>query len=150
MDASEVTPAGSSSVAIISGVYWDTYFGTSGRVPTKLISPLRMLMSCGSSSRRQPRSSLPIRVMRMSFLTVTALPSFGASCTMVRTLKMRNSLPYWVTRTCRKKTVPGESSLMQMARTSSTGDSTTSSAADSRRSVRRLQNRAIFFLRRAS
>ena len=48
-------PKGKGRVAVISGVYRETYFGTSGRVPTKLISPSRILNSCGSSSRRHLR-----------------------------------------------------------------------------------------------
>ena len=45
MEAVEVTPAGSSKVARICGVYCWTYSGTSGLVPTKLIVPRRMSMS---------------------------------------------------------------------------------------------------------
>ena len=98
MLASEVTPAGRSSVARISSVYACTYRGTSGLVPTKDISPTKILNSCGSSSRRYFLKKRPHRVTRLSLLTVTWEPRLSALLTMVRNLKIRNTRPYVVTR----------------------------------------------------
>ena len=49
---------------------------TSGRVPTKDISPLRTFTSCGNSSKRTRRMKFPTFVIRLSFAEVTRLPFF--------------------------------------------------------------------------
>ena len=46
--------------------YWATAYGTSGRGPTRLISPRSTFHSCGSSSRLVRRRNAPTRVIRGS------------------------------------------------------------------------------------
>ena len=67
MLASLVTPAGRRRVAFISGVYFSAYLATSGLVPTKLISPVKMFTSCGSSSSRHFLTIFPTGVILSSF-----------------------------------------------------------------------------------
>ena len=114
----DVSPAGRSNVAYISFVYFFTYSGTSGLVPTSVISPLIMLNTCGNSSALIFLKTFPTLVILSSLSTVTEAPSFGASTTIVRNLYMRNILPYCVTLSCLKKTGPLASSFIQTAMTS--------------------------------
>ena len=66
--------------AVLSFSYWAAISGRSGRGPTMLISPLRMLISWGSSSKRIARMMRPTGVMRSSWsLARRATPSFSAS-----------------------------------------------------------------------
>ena len=114
----DVSPAGNRSVAYISFVYFLTYSGTSGLVPTSVISPLRILKSCGNSSALIFLNTRPTLVILLSLSTVTEAPSFGASTTIVRNLYILNILPYCVTLSCLKNTGPLESSFMHTAMTS--------------------------------
>ena len=59
----------------ISSLNFSTKNGLSGLGPTRLMSPFRILKSCGSSSMLVLRINLPIPVTLGSFLTVHALRS---------------------------------------------------------------------------
>ena len=89
----EVSPAGKSSVANISLVYFSTYFGTSGRAPTKVISPIKILISCGNSSNLNFLSILPILVILGSLLLVKS-PCFSEFSYIVLNFNIKNSFPY--------------------------------------------------------
>ena len=58
----------------------------SGLGPTTAISPLKIFQSCGSSSNRHFRSTLPTRVMRSSSLFASCGPCSSALQTMLRNL----------------------------------------------------------------
>src|ERR1700719_570857 len=69
----------------------ETNVGRSGRGPTKLISPLRTLISCGNSSTRVRRMKRPMAVTRGSLMFAqAACPSFSASLVMLRNLSNVN------------------------------------------------------------
>ena len=69
----------------MTSVYWAMISGRSGLGPMKDISPRRILISWGSSSRRHLRITFPIGVMRSSFFCARrATPSFSASVRMLR------------------------------------------------------------------
>ena len=55
-------------------MYCSTKYGRSGRGPTKLISPLRMLTSWGISSMRYLRRKRPADVMRASSSSASTGP----------------------------------------------------------------------------
>ncbi len=68
-----------------------------GRGPTRLISPLSTLISCGNSSMFVFLRNLPKAKMRQSpFFVTTGLPSTGFTSLMyiVLNLKQGNSLPF--------------------------------------------------------
>ena len=54
--------------------YWSTSRGGAGLGPTRLISPLSTLMSCGSSSRLELRRNRPSGVTRGSSRILNAAP----------------------------------------------------------------------------
>ena len=70
------------------------------------MSPTSTLMSWGSSSTLLLRRNLPTGVMRLSLPVVIFKPAL--SLRMERNLKIRNGLPSFPMRTCRKNTPPGE------------------------------------------
>ena len=111
----DVSPAGKSSVAYISLEYCFTYSGTSGLVPTSVISPARMLNNCGNSSALIFLKSFPILVILLSLSTVTEAPSSLALTTIVLNLYILNILPYCVTLSCLKNTGPLESHFISIA-----------------------------------
>ena len=80
-----VTPGLTHMMHCCSSVYCSVYSSSSGRGPTKLISPFRMLNSWGSSSSFSRRIIRPARVTRLSFLAVHP-PVLSASTTMLRNL----------------------------------------------------------------
>ena len=108
-------------------------------MPTKVISPDNMLSNCGSSSNLHPRNAFPTFVILVSPFVVTCVPILSALLTIVRNLKIRKVLPYVVTLTCRKKTGPLESSLMQTASIKSSGDKSTSNTPATIISKRRFR-----------
>jgi len=75
---------------------------TSGRGPTKLISPIKTLMSWGSSSIFVLRKILPTRVIRRSVEVVTVVFK-TESVRIVRILIILKLFPNRPTRDCRKK-----------------------------------------------
>src|SRR5437867_3706548 len=87
------------------------------------MSPVRTLISCGSSSSFSRRNQPPICVTRGSTPTVSGMLCEAASGTMVRNFQMRNGRPRYPTRLCRKKTGPRSSSLIKNAIASKSGQS---------------------------
>ena len=70
----------------ISSSYFSASSGRSGLGPTTAISPLKIFQSCGSSSNRHFRSTLPTRVMRSSSLFASCGPCSSALQTILRNL----------------------------------------------------------------
>ena len=123
--------------------------GRSGRGPTRLISPLRILNTCGNSSKRVRRRNRPTFVIRSSLsLASTGPDSFSASATMVRNLQIRNILLFWVTLSCVYSTGPLLSSLIQRAMISINGEAARSAIAENSRSQNRLKTRCIVVRRK--
>ena len=137
-----------------SSTRWSSSSG-SGRGPTRLISPLSTLRSCGSSSIESRRSVCPKLVTRGSFgiLSIRASPfvtcmlrwatssrRVSASATIVRNLNIRKGLSPQPMRSWRKKTGPAESSLILIAMNAKTGASRSSATADRTRSSVRLRS----------
>ncbi len=121
---------------------------TSGRGPTRLISPRRTLNSCGSSSsdvraqearRRASRAGRRLILNMPSPTSLSARSSSfrsSASTTIERNLKIRKCRPSRPTRTWRKKTGPLESSRIASAIAAISGP-TASSPIDGRDEVER-------------
>ena len=104
-----------------------TKCGSSGRGPTRLMSPFSTLISCGSSSMLVFRNSCPNLVLRGSASLVQAV--FSSLFTrMDRNFSIRNSFRLNPTRVCRNNTGPGEESFTPRAMNSISGDSTRSPA----------------------
>jgi hypothetical protein len=59
-------PRGHGEPLSLPGFIFSTKYGISGRGPTQLISPMRMLNSCRSSSKLERRRNFPHRVTRGS------------------------------------------------------------------------------------
>src|SRR5690348_4354196 len=112
--------------------------GTSGRGPTIDMSPTRTLSSCGSSSSLVRLRKAPMRVIRGSARTVSALPAREASETIERNLKIRNGRPFLPTRCWRKRTGPGLSNLIMNAMAIRNGSNRVRPAADPTMSIERL------------
>src|SRR3954465_13316054 len=99
---------------------------TSGRGPTRPISPRRTLKSCGSSSSDSRRRCWPSRVVRGSSAILNnpscslrsrsvSLSSSAPSC-IERNFSMENGSPPRPIRVCRKKTGPRPPPLTAPAR----------------------------------
>src|SRR5213593_2218261 len=112
--------------------------GSSGRGPTKDISPLRMLKSCGSSSILYRRSSAPKGKTRGSFLAVIVLAKAPHCVCMVRNLYMVKSFPLRPTRRALYTLGPGLARRMPTATRPSSGATTTSAIKETTISKRRL------------
>ena len=72
------------------------WLNSAGRGPTKLISPFKMLQSCGSSSKLDLRMNEPIGVSHWSGLCSKCVANAGVSMRIVRNLgilKMRLCRP---------------------------------------------------------
>ena len=78
-----------------------------GRGPTMLISPTRMLQSCGSSSRLDLRKNLPAGVNQRAESTSRCVASAGVSMRMVRNFGILK-ITLRPTRSDQKRSVPGE------------------------------------------
>src|SRR5690606_5253518 len=65
-----VSPWGVFSRARCQSLYISTSYGSAGRGPTRLMSPLRTFQSCGSSSMLSFLRTLPTRVTRGSFVSL--------------------------------------------------------------------------------
>ena len=131
-----------------SGRYRATICSSSGRGPTRLISPRTTFQSCGSSSRLVLRRTRPTRVTRGSRTSLktgsgrrsTSTRSerrSSASQTIVRNLSIRNGLPFAPTRVWWKSTGPLDV-FTASASARRSGDSTTSRSTESVRSIARL------------
>ncbi|OFW11082.1 MAG: hypothetical protein A3H27_05080 [Acidobacteria bacterium RIFCSPLOWO2_02_FULL_59_13] len=82
----------------------------------------------------------PIRVILGSSAGVDGPPILSAFATIVRNLKILNSLPCRPTRTPRKNTGPGEFTLMSPAITRNTGHRNTIATADTTVSKARFKH----------
>ena len=122
-------PGFTSRTFLSARLYFAVYSGTSGRGPTRLISPRSTLNSCGSSSILLRRRSLPILVIRRSPEAVIFSPCLSAPRTMLRNLMTWKGLPFWPTRHCRKKIGPRDSSRTASAQRRRKGAAITNTAA---------------------
>ena len=102
--AGPVRPGRMDSSNRSSPVSLSAYPGTSGRGPTKLISPIKIFQSSGNSSSLYLRKTAPSGVILLSPLTDMELPPWFTA--MVRNLCMTNKWPYRPTRFCENNTGP--------------------------------------------
>src|SRR6185437_114798 len=79
-----------------------------GRGPTRLMSPRRTLMHCGSSSSLSQRRKRPKFVICPGAADATRAIGSESEWNMVRNLKIVNGFPNRPMRDCRKMTGPGE------------------------------------------
>src|SRR3990172_8550372 len=100
-------------------------------------------MSCGNSSILNQRRIWPTRVTRGSRLTVSREPIWYAPVTIVRNLKIRNSFPPSPTRSWRKNTGPGLSSLIRAATSSRNGSNTIKPTTATRTSALRFSIKGL-------
>ncbi len=114
-------PGLTSRTLLSLGVYFSAYSGTSGRGPTRLISPRTTLSNCGISSSFVILRIFPTLVMRASPNAVSLDPCLSVPSIMVRNLKIWKVLPYCPTRRWRKKMGPRESSRTATAQRRRTG-----------------------------
>jgi len=82
--------------------------GIFGRGPTRLISPVRTLNTCGNSSSFQRRRNGPTGVKRWFSVVVTQLCAPFSQCAIVRNFKIVKVRRRRPIRVCRKRTGPGE------------------------------------------
>ena len=155
----DLPQAGDAGAHVVAGVEVGRELGdllrSAGRGPIRLMSPLRTLISCGSSSRLVRRRTWPILVIRGSRAILNSGPvrwlspsmaasRASASTTIVRNLSIPNSAPSRPTRCWRNSTGPPSSRLTRMAMTASTGEATSRSAPATTMSNSRLTARAGF------
>ena len=116
---------------------WRSSSTTSGRGPTRLISPRSTLISCGSSSSdgaaQEPADARHARVgvdleeaVAPRWARAARALRASASTTIERNLRIWKWRPSRPTRVCRNRTGPGESSRIASAIAASSGASRTS------------------------
>src|SRR5438034_3332815 len=112
--------------------------GSSGRGPTRAISPRSTLRSCGSSSILRRRSHAPSGNTRGSSVPVMTLASERRRACIVRSLYMMNGRPPRPTRSARYVTAPGLARRIPTAARASRGAVATNAIAAHTTSTRRL------------
>ena len=134
-----------------SSFHWTASWGSAGRGPTRLMSPLTTLISCGSSSIEVLRRNWPTRVTRGSSAILNIGPAASlcaissgsidsAPCTIVRSLYTVKGLPLRPTRVWVKSTPRPAVTLMASAASASTGETSSSPSDAATMSKPRLAN----------